>query len=265
MISEKIKEYIESDNLQESSLVDELKREISEGSANSFLRQFVDKGKNGGGSYRLSSIGHCPRKQAYSAHGFPENGKKIDLRARVIFYLGDMIEAIVVTLALLAGINMKYVGANQKEVSFEGIKGHPDGIIDDKYLFECKSMSSQSFASFKKGVIERSYLFQINCYMEALGLDKCCFLAFDKNSGHFEDVIIDKSPTLVEEARTTILSLKKTDKDNLPSRPYYPDHKGIHDWHCAYCAYSLTCWPNSEYVIINKKIKLKESENEHTN
>jgi CRISPR/Cas system-associated exonuclease Cas4 (RecB family) len=255
MIRDKIEAFLNAEDCRAHESIAEILSFTKESLAHSFRRQFIDKAENRP-TLRLSSIGHCPRKQAYQMHGEKPNGKKIDARAKMVFFQGDQIEAVIVALAQLAGVDITSCGQDQMEVEFEGVNGHPDGIVTHegkKYLFECKSMSMYGFKDFKAGKIDKAHLFQMNCYMQALSLDKAIYLAFDKNSGHFEERIVDKSETLIAEAKEIIGNLRKTTKEKLPSRPYQKNAKGAYDWHCDYCAYSMTCWPNTEYKFNGKR------------
>jgi len=232
-----------------------------------FARQFGAQEESERG-LRLSSIGHCKRKQAYNLLGYEVNGKEIDPRAKMVFYQGDMAELAIVNLASLAGCRIESFGDGQRTVEINGVKGHPDGILKDyqgDYLLEVKSMSSYSFADFERGEIDEGYLYQINAYMHALGLKKAIVVALNKDAGIMsersltinKDIVIDILST-IEELKE-LSSLSKPVESILPARKFSPNEKGIYPWNCLYCAHWKTCHPEAQTVLIGKSNKLVDT------
>lgn len=264
MIVDKINSYLSG---QEYSLNEHIRYEIEKLSGAMFKRQFMSNEKRDNrGTISLSSIGKCPRQLAYGYHGIEKNGKEIDSRAKIIFWTGDLIEFTIVGLAKLAGVTLIATGLQQVAVNFKlnekVLKGHPDGIVvgDKLRLLEIKSMSSYGFKKFEAGEIDPSYLAQINCYMEALGLDECIFVALSKDSGVLGERIVRKDPAIVHKCRLNALKVVESTPERLPAQPpeYGANDKGFYTWNCLYCAYYKTCRPNAEKVLINKSYKLKE-------
>ncbi len=257
MIINRINEYLaaEGQAIDEAILAD-----VANLSRWSFAKQFGER-EDRPGTLRLSAIGKCIRQQAYKILQFPENGKEIDPRARMVFAMGDLTELVVVALAKAAGCEIKSTGAAQLIVSIEGVEGHPDGILRDSgtdYLLEVKSMSSFSFKDFERGVIDEGYRYQCNAYMEALGLDKCVIIALNKDAGVLAEQVISKDIAIVDQIRNRIHTLKSITPEALPPRPYQPDAKGFYPWQCLYCAYWVTCHPTAEKVLVSNRYKLKE-------
>lgn len=202
---------------------------------------------------RCSLLGHCPKKIAYMLMG--EDKRELQPRARVTFLFGDIIEAIAVTLIKSAsGIELI---DQQKEIDFEGVKGHIDGVViidNKKYLFECKSMSDFSFRDLQRTGLDNTwgYLTQTNVYLEALGLNEAILFAINKNTGAFDEVLIKKDFKIIEEAKRTIKMIREFEKTGkLPPRKFdfVPEFfrkketgKYILPVQCSYCAYLETCW-----------------------
>ena len=222
-----------------------------------FIRQFGERKERDAGLY-LSAIGKCQRQLAYNLLGFEQAGKEIDARAKMVFTMGDLTELVITGLIRQVGVTLT---DQQKEVAINGILGHIDGIVavgGKKYLLEVKSMSSYSFDKFDKGEIDPSYIYQVNAYMYALGLDECIFIGLNKDSGVLGEMVITKSGLLCENIEARIKKVTSATKETLPEQDFKPDEKGILPWNCLYCAYWQTCRPKAEKVLMGKSYKLKE-------
>lgn len=253
MIVDLLINYLDSQGQQVSEM---LLDEVSKMTRNAFARQFgarlPDKP-----TLRLSSIGKCPRSLAYGLLGYPKAGKEIDARAKMVFLQGDLVEIAIVALMKQAGLN---VTSAQETIYFDGVEGHPDGIYTNcikQYLLEIKSMSSYSFDNFQKGIVDDSYIYQINAYLEALGLDECVMIGQNKDSGVLHEHIVKKNPQIIADIKSRIEIIKAATSENLPVRPFAADSKGFLPWQCRYCAYYQTCWPNSQLVLDKNKYRLK--------
>ncbi len=273
MIVDKINYYLTT-NGQE--LHDELLKDVSASCVSIFERQFGLRDK-GDGRLRLSSIGKCIRQNAYNILGTPPNGKEIDSRAKMVFFQGDMVELAIINLAKIAGCKIEDCGLSQKTVEIDGIQGHPDGVVEhegEKYLLEVKSMSSYAFQKFesKKTNLEEdlvdglgiSYWYQFNAYMHALGLNKCIFVALNKDSGIMQERIYSIDQGIVKKIKNNIFILKGLQEypeheleTIFPGRPYTPDKNNELPWMCLYCSHWKTCWPTAEKVLVGRAYKLK--------
>jgi hypothetical protein len=255
MITDRIQAYLNTDG---KPIPEALLLEVGKLASYSFSRQFGVREERKAG-IRLSAIGKCTRQNAYKLLGVEENGKKIDARAKTIFFLGDLVELAVVALAKAAGCDVTDTGDQQLSVELDGVSGHPDGLLRDSgktYLLEVKSMSSHTFSDFEKGIVDIGYIYQINSYLEALKLDKCVIVAFNKDSGVIAELIISKDLSIVKDIKDRIVILKNIVKENLPERPYQPNPKGFLPWQCLYCAHWMTCWPDAEKVLVSGRYKL---------
>ncbi len=239
-------------------------REVASLSAFAFKRQFLEPYESTG-ELRVSSLGKCPRQLAYGYHKFEPKGKEIDGRGRITFFMGDLSELLVTQLARLSGVRLLATGFNQITIEFEGLKGHPDGLLlgeDNKLrLFECKSFSDFGFKDFEKGEIDDSYKVQINCYMEALGLDECIMVGVNKNNGVLSEHIFSYDAEMAGVGRSNKAKVLVSTKENLPERPYAPDEKTkYYPWNCLYCKWWGHCLPNAEKVLVKNAYKLRERE-----
>lgn len=222
---------------------------------------FSEKVERGG--LRLSQIGKCYRQQWYMAKKYPS--EPLQPRAKMTFLFGDIVEAVMVALIKASGIHLH---SEQKEVVFDGIVGHIDGIVtvDGRdYLFECKSMSDGNFKQLTSVGLgdDFGYLSQVNSYMHCLGLDRCILMAVNKNTGHIAEVEVHKDNKLVTNIKKGIKLLKSClNTDKLPPRKYEPvleKSKGGHTGRmilpipCSYCAYKNFCWENLQQDFKNNK------------
>jgi hypothetical protein len=271
-IVDKINAYLYAKNL---TLDDYISQEVASLAKWSFRRQFLEEYESTG-ELRVSSLGKCPRQLAYGYHKFEPKGKEIDGRGRITFFMGDLSELLVTQLARLSGVRLLATGFNQITIEFEGLKGHPDGLLlgeDNKLrLFECKSFSDYGFKDFEKGEIDDSYRVQISCYMEALGLDECVMVGVNKNNGVLSEHIFSKDAKFVDMAKATLNQVKNSFTDTnefgdkieakFPKHPYEPDEKTkLYPWQCLYCRWWGICLPNAEKVLVKNAYKLREKSN----
>jgi len=262
MVVDKINKFLSS---KDFTLNESIKYEVEKLSGYSFQRQFMqDNEKSPEKTLRLSSAGKCPRQQAYKYHGYEPAGKEIDSRAKIIFWVGDLIELTVVELARLAGVPLFATGFRQLTVEFSVddtiIKGHPDGIILDKSgttLLEVKSMSDYGFKNFEKGIIDDGYIAQANTYMSVLDIKQTVFVAINKNNSVIEEKIVKRDDKIVKNIINNFRNIINTTKDDLPPRAFEPGKKDFYPWNCLYCPYWKHCIPNAEKVLVGKSYKLK--------
>lgn len=228
-------------------------------------RQFMkDSGGPKKGKIYPSSMGkECPRQLAYSYHGFPKD-EPLQPRAKLNFYVGDLIELGVLALAKLAGCD---IGLNNEyiKVSVDGFdsNGFVDGLFsynDKMYVIEVKSQSSYSFRRFEKEGFSNKwgYLTQLSLYLDALDLDEGIFLVVDKNTGKLAERRVKKDEEAIEKAKENVRTILASSPETLP--PRYVDFEDV-KWMtrkkcwditkladdsnnpiCQYCQYTSTCW-----------------------
>jgi hypothetical protein len=268
MIVDKIFWYL---NHSEKTLDKALSYEVGQTAQWDFERQFMSEEIDKTGTIWLSSCGKCPRQLAYSYHGFEKNGKEQDGRAKLTFFAGNIAEIAVTCIGKKACKEAKSgslvaIGKDQLELylPIEGtvLRGHPDGLYfeNEFYLVECKSMTSWAFDEFEKGIIDESYLSQVNIYMGIANLKKCIFIAYNKLSNVLSERIVDFDQSIYDEAIKTLTSVLKSSKESLPMPKYTLNEDRFYPWNCLYCAYWKLCHPNAELVLVKKAYKLKEKE-----
>ena len=263
MIVDKIYSYLNGEGV---TIDEALRYEVEKLAGVSFKRQFMTEEKDSApGVLRLSAAGKCARQLAYGYHGLEKKGKEIDGRAKMIFFQGDLTENMLLSIAKLAGCNLVGTGLNQGRVKLlvgeKEIEGHPDGLllaVGEIFLVEFKSMSSYSFERFEKGYIDDSYKAQINAYMHALGVSRCVFVGFNKDSGVLHEMVIVKDQDIVDFVIKNLESVLVSTPEKLPDPAYKVDEKGVYPWQCLYCSWFAICRPNAEKVLVGKSYKLKE-------
>lgn len=280
MIIEKINKWLTENTGHEDA---RLVYSIEKLAGFAFQRQFLDaKDSDRQGKLYISMAGKCARQIAYGYHGIPKNGKKIDSRANIIFWQGDMAELMLMALAKAAGCNITATGFDQLRVEIPLIKinkvtedsdieetifvsGYADGILlQDKeiYLVEAKSYASYSYERFEKGDIDEAYIAQIQLYMDAHGLNKCILIAMNKDNGVLGERLIMKDEAVVMAAKDNLISVAMSASEELPQRKYEASEKGFYPWQCLYCAWHGICLPDAEKVLVSKSYRLKNKETE---
>lgn len=258
MIIDKIYNYL---NQEEVKLDEILLDEIGKIAKFSFYRQFMKEKEER--KLRLSLAGDCIRKLAYIYLGFEENGKKIDARGKLTFFLGDLTELAILKLARLSGCHIFATGLEQLEVSIniDGVEilGHPDGLLlyeGVTYLIECKSMSDFGFKEFEKGNIPSSYVAQVNMYMHLLGIKNTIFLVLNKNNSILGERVVSYSSKAVNEVIKRFRKVIHSTKNNLPEREFKPDKNGKLPWQCSYCPFWKICYEDAEKKLVGRRNEL---------
>ena len=257
MIVDKINSYLSTEGKEiEAAILEETAKLGSW----AFSKQFGVREKREKKAPYFSSIGKCLRQQAYGLLGYPEDGKELDSRAKMVFFMGDMAELAIVQVAKVAGVRIEATGSGQESVEWNGMRGRPDGIVDGTHVLEVKSMSSFSFRDFEGGKLDDGYRYQCNAAMIALNLKKTVIVALNKDAGVLAEMIIDRDPLIEADIKARLDTLAKVTKEDLPYRPYAPDAKGFLPWQCRYCAFYNICWPGSVLVPVSGKYKLRAKE-----
>jgi len=269
VIIDKINQYLTAEG---KTIQEHYAQELGKLAEWSFKRQFCqDEEPVIKGKLRLSAAGKCPKQLAYAYHGYERKGKEKDSRSCVVFFQGDMVEAMVVQLARLSGCLLLGVGTNQIGVSLDingtSVPGHPDGFVlvsNEKGasigLLEVKSMSSYSYERFEKGEIDEGYKAQIQMYLKSTGCNWCVLVAVNKDSGVMNERHIDYDPDLASKTEENLKKVLLSTPELLPDAPasFDPDAKGLYPWQCLYCSFWGHCRPNAAKVLVGKSYKLKE-------
>lgn len=188
-----------------------------------------------------SVIGHtCSRYVAYTFRwAYTE---KHDSKLWRIFRIGDSVEDI-----LVAQLNKAGIEVTGQQVSVSGYKGHAAGhidglvVLDEKaHLFEAKSMNHTNYLEVqRKGVqvAKPIYYGQCQIYMGKLDLDKCLFMALDKNTS---DIYIE----ILEFDQDEYERLLRREEDIIDGLPisFFPKISNNSSWYsCKFCSAKQVC------------------------
>lgn len=202
----------------------------------------------------LSQIGKGDRQLWMDAHGKGEP-EKLDASARLKFLFGDILEELLLFLAVEAGHTVE---DEQKRVVIDDVSGRMDAKIDG-VVVDTKSASSFSFKKFKDGSLPRNdpfgYMWQIASYAHAEGGMDGAFFVIDKQLGHIcldrypaEQLKLYDVPDRIREIKAAI---------DLPEPPEHchddlPDGKSGNmklASGCGYCKHKEECWPGLRTFI----------------
>ena len=173
----------------------------------SLLRQFVNKEKDDDRVLRLSSIGKPAVLQALNIPSVRESlmnlglwyTEPISLKMREIFHRGDQFEAFLMFHLRRLGFSIR---STQETVTFMGVEGHTDAIIEkggSELLLEVKTMSDAYFRKFvKEQDDERGYLTQLALYSHCTGLPAVWVCL---NKGSHEIAIVEPNPDALATAK----------------------------------------------------------------
>jgi len=197
---------------------------------------------------RMSQIGKPDRQLWYDMQQGIE-AVEIDGQTRLKFLYGEILEALLVLLAEVAGHE---VTEQQKEVDVLGVKGHKDGRIDG-VLTDIKSASPYAFKKFKEGTLHTDdpfgYIAQISGYAEADNDSQAAFLAIDKSSAEIALMKIESVHMI--NASERISNVKKmTTSSTPPEKCYQPEPDGKSGnmklaIGCVFCPYKFNCWADA--------------------
>ena len=238
---------------------------FSDGMRELVERRLEDEEQPRGANLRMSNMGSpCKRKLWYSIHA-PNEGESLPAAARLKFLYGDILENLLLALAIAAGHDVRGM---QDELEIAGIRGHRDCVIDGTTV-DIKSASPMSFQKFKHGELGSNdpfgYLSQLSSYVWAghqydntIHPTDGAFLVIDKVSGElcldrwsFNFETMDK---LAEFESTKELI---NDITSVPDCAFEPEEDGYTDkqknfrgngnmylgLNCSYCEFKKKCWP----------------------
>ena len=209
----------------------------------------------------LSSVGTpCKRKLWYKINRTDE-GEELTPNTFLKFFYGDMIEELVLQLAIASGHD---VTGEQDRLDVHGVKGHRDAVIDGMTV-DVKSCSSYAFKKFKEGRLRDDdpfgYISQLSSYVYAgqndpLVTDKVrgAFLAVDKQNGHICLDVYDfteELKTKEEEILETIYMVDgKIPEERIPTVPQSKSSENTKlSMQCSYCEFKFLCWENLRTFI----------------
>lgn len=262
MIVDKILSYLAD---SKKSVDEALLSHVGEAVKLAFKRRFFEddvfdsKGKLWG-----SSCGKCVRQNSYNFLGVEKKGRKFDSRAKLVFWAGDIAELTITILAKAAGVPITNIGADQLHAKIQigerAITLRPDGLCE-AHLVEIKSMTSYSFERFEKSGPGEEYYAQVQAGMEALGKNKCIFVAYNKESSVLSERVVLKDPEYIKSIKRNAEIVFNSTLDSLPPPPGNLDFDkktGFYPWNCLYCNVWGHCRTNAEEVLVGNAYRLRE-------
>lgn len=230
-----------------------------------------ENGRQWGNPLRMSSAGKCQRSIAYQLHGFEP--KPLRARARMVFRLGDTVEAEIKALIQKyppKGFEIEYPEAPiEIEIAGRVITGHVDGLIlkPKLMILEIKSINTRGFSMLASKGISYGYQCQATLYMKALGYEKTLFIFYNKDTSHLTEIPYEFDDEMYEYIVERFTNVIGSGKESLPDREYEPNEKGVLGFQCNYCAFVDKCWSEAKLKIDSYGrpkyvIEKKEAENE---
>lgn len=209
----------------------------------------------------LSSIGTpCERKLWYKINQ-TEDHEPHDAETLGTFFYGDMIEALVLSLAKAAGHSVEGM---QDRVEVFGVKGSRDAVIDGVTV-DVKSASKHGFEKFSKHMLREEdpfgYISQLSSYVYAGKNDP---LVRNKTQGAFLVVKKDRFKLCLDRYDfTEELSRKEEEIEHVKAvvagsipedrLPVVPQSKTSPNTQlsttCGYCEFRKVCWPEARTFL----------------
>lgn len=204
---------------------------------------------------RLSALGTpCERKLWYSINE-PHGGEALPTSARLKFLYGDLLEELLLSLAVAAGHDVQGM---QDTLAVGGVKGHRDAVIDG-ITVDVKSASPYGYKKFAQGGLRDDdpfgYISQLSSYVYA-GRDSDveshptlgAFLVVDKVNGHICLDMYDFGPE-IDTKLDDVEHIKQMVRGEIPDRSFEPEPMGKAGnmklaMQCSYCDRKQECWEN---------------------
>lgn len=207
-------------------------------------------------SLRMSNLGTpCTRKLWYYVN---EKGTPVgqdDPSMKFKFLFGDILEALLIHLAMAAGHKVEGM---QDEINCHGVIGHRDCVIDGVTV-DVKSASTYSYRKFANNGLRSDdpfgYLRQITGYVlgskdDPLVTDKThgAFLVVDKTLGNICLDMYDLSKEMADmeayiNLRRLALTMPKEPPRGFEEKPEGKSGNMKVDVACSYCPYVKDCYP----------------------
>ena len=219
----------------------------------------------------MSSIGHCGRQLSYRANGI--DGTGLDWRSMMVFGDGhmhhDQLRGLIEKgLKLNKETACFKLTSQEKEVEYNGVVGHIDGMLEHSVLFcqdpthydmllEVKSMNDRGFSELvKTETIGLEYACQVSGYLAALKLNEALILAKNKNTGEMAEFVYQRDDELLAKRFQIIDKILDAKDPEEVEREYGPNKHGNLPWQCGYCPYVTLCW-RDHGVVETKPRKYK--------
>ena len=233
-----------------------------------FKARLEDEAEERAGALRMSAMGRPCKRQLWYQHNNPSSGESLAPQTLLKFLYGDMVETLILSLALASGHEVRGM---QDTLSIRGIEGHRDVVIDGVTV-DVKSASDFAFNKFRDGLTPDGdgfgYLGQLRAYIAAgaaadptISPSRGAFLVVNKVTGAVT-LDVHEFPTLtleqMEEEYDKTIALAEADnppprgiedvadgyyKGRGATRTFVPNGNKVLAFNCAYCEFKKECWP----------------------
>ncbi len=205
-----------------------------------------------------SSIGdECIRKVQLQ---YMQKNQKISAKQIRTFDIGHCLEDLVIEWLRIAGFDLKTRNEKGEQFGFSAadgkFEGHVDGLIygfpeqfPDKptgvSLLEIKTMNHKSWNDTqKRGVLVSKpiYYSQVQLYMAYMELDRCLFVALDKDTSDLYFEIIPFDPGMAQKYSDRAVQIIKATENN----ELLPCVSGDSSFFlCKMCGFRDHCWKDA--------------------
>lgn len=207
-----------------------------------------------------SSIGTpCKRKLWYRINQ-PDTAEALSAEALGTFFYGDLLEAMVIALAMAAG--HRVTGLQQK-LNVCGMEGSGDCVIDG-WVVDVKSSSKYGMVKFLKNDLKSDdpfgYISQLSSYLYGYQDDptvttknKAAFLVVQKDRFKLHLDVYDLSKEVAEK-EAEVRKVREVVAQKIPPErmPDVPEGKSGNmklDTICSYCEFRKHCWPDTRTFL----------------
>ena len=205
-----------------------------------------------------SSIGdECIRKVQLQ---YMQKNQKVTAKQVRTFDIGHCLEDLIIQWLRIAGFDLKTRNENGEQFGFSAadgkFAGHVDGIIisfpeefpdkpEGTALLEIKTMNNKSWNDTqKRGVLVSKpvYYSQVQLYMAYMELDRCLFVALNKDSSDLYFEIISFDPGMAQKYSDRAVQIIKATENN----ELLPCVSGDSSFFlCKMCGFRDHCWPDA--------------------
>ena len=273
-LSQDIYDIIDSGLAPQEETLDKMCNDIKDIVRERFTGYKEDKEYN---HLRMSNLGRGTRFLYYDLQ--VDTQQEISPELKMKFLIGDILEQLMIFLIKESGHE---VTMEQAEVELDGIKGHPDAVVDGIPL-DIKTASTYAFNDkFVKGNLLNNpnsdgfgYVGQISSYAETLGVNRGAFLAVDKQHGDWTVLLVDEMDMI--DARAKIKEVREAlEADSPPDEKCFQpkEHKNGNlelNNNCFWCKHKHACHADANdgtgirtFKYSNKSVDLIHVEKEPT-
>ena len=184
-------------------------------------------------SAHIADLYNCDRATWYRRNGYSPEPFTPEKLAQ--FAIGHGYEMEVGATLIDAGYNVR----TGVEVEYLDMIGHPDIVIGDELLIECKTTEAVN----PKDSVSLHHAVQAAAYALALGIEDCAVLVKHARS-HVEAVYAFKAEGYRELIEQRAAEVATRTKPGAPIPPAVPNP--IAKWGCSYCSFRM-CSSNPDF------------------